>query len=106
VQGCDGSILLDGPNSEKLALPNLNSVRGYEVIDAIKADLEKACPGVVSCADVVAYAAKYGVLLVCPFVSPSLELSTRHNQATCSTMYSSMTLTMPNFLDMCSEWRT
>ncbi|KAM0913543.1 hypothetical protein ACQ4PT_012104 [Festuca glaucescens] len=63
VNGCDGSILLDGPTSEKLALPNLNSVRGYEVIDAIKADLEKACPGVVSCADVVAYAAKYGVLL-------------------------------------------
>uniref|UniRef100_A0ACD5X1R7 Uncharacterized protein n=1 Tax=Avena sativa TaxID=4498 RepID=A0ACD5X1R7_AVESA len=63
VNGCDGSILLDGPDSEKLALPNLNSVRGYEVIDAIKADLEQACPGVVSCADVVAYAAKYGVLL-------------------------------------------
>jgi len=63
VNGCDGSILLDGPDSEKLALPNLNSVRGYEVIDAIKADLETACPGVVSCADVVAYAAKYGVLL-------------------------------------------
>jgi len=63
VNGCDGSILLDGPDSEKLAAPNLNSVRGYEVIDAIKADLEKACPGIVSCADVVAYAAKYGVLL-------------------------------------------
>ncbi|CAM0872164.1 unnamed protein product [Alopecurus aequalis] len=60
VNGCDGSILLDGPDSEKLAIPNLNSVRGYEVIDAIKADLEKACPGIVSCADVVAYAAKYG----------------------------------------------
>ncbi|KAM3229919.1 hypothetical protein ACQJBY_060619 [Aegilops geniculata] len=63
VNGCDGSILLDGAESEKLAAPNLNSVRGYEVIDAIKADLEKACPGLVSCADVVALAAKYGVLL-------------------------------------------
>jgi peroxidase len=63
LQGCDGSILLDGSNSEKLAAPNLNSARGYEVVDAIKADLEKACPGVVSCADVLALAAKYGVLL-------------------------------------------
>ncbi|KAF8718527.1 hypothetical protein HU200_025302 [Digitaria exilis] len=63
VNGCDGSILLDGSNSEKLAAPNLNSVRGFDVVDAIKADLEKACPGVVSCADVLALAAKYGVLL-------------------------------------------
>jgi peroxidase len=72
LQGCDGSILLDGPDSEKLARPNLNSVRGYEVIDAIKDDLEQACPGVVSCADVVAYAAKYGVRLVRP-VLPHLN---------------------------------
>ncbi|TVU47816.1 hypothetical protein EJB05_07425, partial [Eragrostis curvula] len=63
VNGCDGSILLDGSNSEKLAAPNMNSVRGFEVIDAIKADLETACPGVVSCADVLALAAKYGVQL-------------------------------------------
>ncbi|EAY89165.1 hypothetical protein OsI_10661 [Oryza sativa Indica Group] len=63
VNGCDASILLDGTNSEKFAAPNNNSVRGYEVIDAIKADLESACPGVVSCADIVALAAKYGVLL-------------------------------------------
>ncbi|KAL6619592.1 hypothetical protein ACP70R_034731 [Stipagrostis hirtigluma subsp. patula] len=62
VNGCDGSILLDGNNGEKFALPNQNSVRGYEVIDAIKADLESVCPGVVSCADIVALAAGFGVL--------------------------------------------
>uniref|UniRef100_A0ACD5ZI02 Uncharacterized protein n=1 Tax=Avena sativa TaxID=4498 RepID=A0ACD5ZI02_AVESA len=62
VNGCDGSILLDGDDGEKFARPNKNSVRGYEVIDAIKVDLEKMCPGVVSCADVVALAAAYGVL--------------------------------------------
>ncbi|KAL6596318.1 hypothetical protein ACP70R_047682 [Stipagrostis hirtigluma subsp. patula] len=63
VNGCDGSILLDGSDSEKLAAPNMNSARGFEVVDAIKADLEKACPGVVSCADILALAAKYGMLL-------------------------------------------
>jgi len=62
VNGCDGSILLDGSDGEKFARPNLNSVRGYEVIDAIKADLERVCPEVVSCADIVALAASYGVL--------------------------------------------
>ncbi|KAG8088035.1 hypothetical protein GUJ93_ZPchr0010g9578 [Zizania palustris] len=62
VNGCDGSILLDGTDGEKFAIPNMNSVRGYEVIDAIKEDLERMCPEVVSCADIVALAAGYGVL--------------------------------------------
>ncbi|EAY77487.1 hypothetical protein EE612_049691 [Oryza sativa] len=62
VNGCDGSILLDGDDGEKFALPNKNSVRGFEVIDAIKEDLENICPEVVSCADIVALAAGYGVL--------------------------------------------
>jgi len=71
MQGCDGSILLDGSDGEKFAQPNLNSVRGYEVIDAIKADLERVCPEVVSCADIVALAASYGVLFV-SFILPIL----------------------------------
>lgn len=60
VQGCDASILLDNAQSEKTAGPNL-SVGGYEVIDAIKTQLEKACPSVVSCADIVALAARDAV---------------------------------------------
>jgi peroxidase len=64
IQGCDGSILLDGESGEKFALPNKNSVRGFEVIDTIKTDLESVCPEVVSCADIVALAASYGVLFV------------------------------------------
>ncbi|CAN1831585.1 Peroxidase 59 [Linum perenne] len=36
VNGCDGSLLLDGSDSEKLARPNLNSARGFEVVDSIK----------------------------------------------------------------------
>ncbi|KAK1425485.1 hypothetical protein QVD17_20837 [Tagetes erecta] len=61
VQGCDASILLDdSPSiiSEKNALPNKGSVRGYEVIEAAKAKVEKLCPGVVSCADVLTLAAR------------------------------------------------
>ncbi|GJN08541.1 hypothetical protein PR202_ga26475 [Eleusine coracana subsp. coracana] len=66
VQGCDASILLDNSSSvvsEKFATPNNNSARGYEVVDAAKAALEKACPGVVSCADVLAIAARVSVQL-------------------------------------------
>ncbi|KAL8162721.1 hypothetical protein V2J09_014210 [Rumex salicifolius] len=62
VRGCDASILLDGSNTEKTAGPN-GSVRGFEVIDAVKAALEKACPGVVSCADIIAIATRAAVNL-------------------------------------------
>lgn len=67
LQGCDGSILLDDTSSftgEKTAGPNNNSVRGFEVIDKIKSQVEKACPRVVSCADIVAIAARDSVEIV------------------------------------------
>ncbi|XP_004502855.1 peroxidase P7-like [Cicer arietinum] len=64
VNGCDGSILLDDTSSftgEKNANPNRNSARGFEVIDNIKTAVEKVCPGIVSCADILAIAAKDSV---------------------------------------------
>ncbi|VAI89967.1 unnamed protein product [Triticum turgidum subsp. durum] len=67
VNGCDASILLDDTASftgEKNAGPNANSVRGYDVIDAIKAQVEASCSGVVSCADIVALAARDSVNLL------------------------------------------
>ncbi|GAA0144706.1 peroxidase [Lithospermum erythrorhizon] len=63
VNGCDGSILLDGNNTEKTAFPNVNSARGYEVIDNIKTAVENACTGVVSCSDILAIAARDSVVL-------------------------------------------
>ncbi|KAM0924110.1 hypothetical protein ACQ4PT_005100 [Festuca glaucescens] len=51
INGCDGGLLIDGPGSEKTATPNL-SVKGYDLIANIKTELEKRCPGVVSCSDI------------------------------------------------------
>ncbi|KAE8654738.1 Peroxidase 4 [Hibiscus syriacus] len=61
VQGCDASILLeDSPSitSERFVPQNNNSVRGFEVIDQAKSAVENVCPGVVSCADILAVAAR------------------------------------------------
>ncbi|XP_043692563.1 peroxidase A2-like [Telopea speciosissima] len=66
VDGCDGSILLDNSasiQSEKDAAPNTNSTRGFDVVDNIKTALENSCPGVVSCADILAIAAEASVSL-------------------------------------------
>ncbi|KAF7145734.1 hypothetical protein RHSIM_Rhsim04G0215100 [Rhododendron simsii] len=63
VRGCDGSVLVDSTpdnQAEKAAIPNL-SLAGFDVIDEIKTQLENACPGKVSCADIVALVARDSV---------------------------------------------
>ncbi|KNA04882.1 hypothetical protein SOVF_195570 [Spinacia oleracea] len=65
VNGCDGSLLLDDTSNftgEKMARPNNGSVRGFEVIDQIKSAVENACPGIVSCADILAITARDSVV--------------------------------------------
>ncbi|KAI3890395.1 hypothetical protein MKX03_028217 [Papaver bracteatum] len=66
VNGCDGSVLLDSTSTidgEKTAFGNNNSLRGFEVVDRIKADVDKVCGAqVVSCADILAVAARDSVV--------------------------------------------
>jgi peroxidase len=60
-QGCDGSILIDpsavNPDPEK-GSPSNGGLRGLEVIQDAKRQLEDACPGTVSCTDILAFAAR------------------------------------------------
>lgn len=65
VNGCDGSILLDDTPTfigEQTAAPNNRSVRGFNVIESIKKNIEKNCPGVVSCADILTLSARDSVV--------------------------------------------
>ncbi|XP_010547947.1 PREDICTED: putative Peroxidase 48 [Tarenaya hassleriana] len=66
IEGCDASILLDPDesfDSEKDSPPN-QSLKGFDVIDTIKEELEDVCPGIVSCSDLLALAARESVLLM------------------------------------------
>ncbi|RZB64366.1 Peroxidase C1B [Glycine soja] len=66
VQGCDASVLLNNTatiESEQQALPNNNSLRGLDVVNDIKTAVEKACPGVVSCADILTLASEISSVL-------------------------------------------
>ena len=63
VRGCDASVLLNatgGGEAEKDATPNL-TLRGFAFLDRVKALLEQECPGVVSCADILALASRDAV---------------------------------------------
>ncbi|CAI5465960.1 unnamed protein product [Closterium sp. Yama58-4] len=65
VQGCDASVLLDSTEdnkAEKDSDPNA-TLGAFDVVDDIKDHLEAECPGVVSCADILALAAREGIHL-------------------------------------------
>ncbi|CAO2203293.1 unnamed protein product [Urochloa humidicola] len=61
VKGCDGSVLIDpspvNPDPENRS-PSNGGLRGLEAIHDAKRQLEVSCPGTVSCADIVAFAAR------------------------------------------------
>ncbi|XP_008225937.1 PREDICTED: peroxidase 7 [Prunus mume] len=57
IRGCDASILLYHEGSERTAAAS-KTLRGFELIDDIKAEVEKKCPKTVSCADILTAAAR------------------------------------------------
>ncbi|KAM7492335.1 hypothetical protein LguiA_035256 [Lonicera macranthoides] len=66
VRGCDGSVLLNftsssGNQTEKVAIPNL-TLRGFDFIDRVKSLVEAECPGIVSCADIIALVARDSIV--------------------------------------------
>ncbi|GAB4859467.1 hypothetical protein Ancab_040404 [Ancistrocladus abbreviatus] len=99
VRGCDGSVLLNSTSttkSEKDAAPNL-TLRGFQVIDAIKAQLEKACPGVVSCADTLALAARDAVVKI---NGPSWKVPTGRRDGRVSLASEALTNLPPPFFNI------
>ncbi|XP_048551374.1 peroxidase 2-like [Triticum urartu] len=63
--GCNASVLLaDTANftGEQTVFPKVNSIRGLDVIDRIKAHVEAVCAQTVSCADILAVAARDSIV--------------------------------------------
>ncbi|XP_052163363.1 peroxidase 2-like [Oryza glaberrima] len=61
VRGCDGSVLLNASDENprpETAAPVSIGLEGFDILEEIKADLERRCPGVVSCADILIFAAR------------------------------------------------
>ncbi|CAN1809990.1 Peroxidase 7 [Linum perenne] len=63
VRGCDASILLSNVGSERTAHAS-KTLRGFEVIDDIKKELESKCPKTVSCADILTAASRDATIVL------------------------------------------
>ncbi|XP_055806637.1 putative Peroxidase 48 [Solanum dulcamara] len=66
IGGCDASVLLADRNEngtvEREAIPNM-TLKGFNFIDTIKDEIEEACPGIVSCSDILVLATRDGIVL-------------------------------------------
>ncbi|KAA8515464.1 hypothetical protein F0562_018925 [Nyssa sinensis] len=98
VRGCEGSVLLNSPTkqAEKDAIPNL-SLRGFQIIDKVKTRVEKECPGVVSCADIVALVARD---VTAAIKGPYWEVETGRRDGTVSILIEALTNLLPPFANI------
>ncbi|KAH7291694.1 hypothetical protein KP509_29G029000 [Ceratopteris richardii] len=74
IQGCDGSILLSSTtvnSAERDYVDNDIPQQAFDTIENIKRAVESSCPGVVSCADIVALASLEAVRFL---GGPSLQV--------------------------------
>ena len=65
AKGCDGSVLLQGNETERSS-PISETLGGFQVVEEAKRVLEAFCPGAVSCSDILVLAARDSVELVRP----------------------------------------
>ncbi|RDX94276.1 Peroxidase 46 [Mucuna pruriens] len=91
VEGCDASLMLQGNNTEQ-SDPGNRSVGGFSVIESAKRVLEVLCPGTVSCADIIALAARDAVGIV---GGPVIQIPTGRRDG----MVSIASNVRPNILD-------
>ncbi|KAL5573287.1 hypothetical protein UlMin_022884 [Ulmus minor] len=99
VRGCDASVLLNSTKinqAEKVSIPNL-SLRGFEVIDAAKSAVEKICPGVVSCADILTLVARDAVSMI---YGPYWEVPTGRRDGRVSIAFETLTNLPPPFANI------
>ncbi|OWM83503.1 peroxidase 27-like [Punica granatum] len=106
VRGCDGSVLLNDTVNlpEKIATPNL-SLRGFTTIDRVKAALEKACPGIVSCSDTLALVARDVVVAM---GGPGYDVETGRRDGNVSNAFETRGNLLPgtaNFTELKSLWQ-
>ncbi|KAJ1401851.1 Secretory peroxidase [Sesbania bispinosa] len=67
VEGCDASVMISSPNgdAEKDASENLSLAGdGFDTVIKAKQAVEASCPGVVSCADILALATRDVIVLL------------------------------------------
>ncbi|KAF7830379.1 peroxidase 46 [Senna tora] len=91
VEGCDASVMLQGNNTEQ-SDPGNRSLGGFSVIDSAKRLAEIFCPQTVSCADIIALAARDAVEIA---GGPVIQIPTGRRDG----MVSAASNVRPNIVD-------